>query len=171
MNIKPHAALVLIDVQNGFIGEHTVHLPGLLLSFLGKHATDFDLIIATRFFNTPGSQFVRLVEWSEMMAPPSTDLVDGLGQYANVILDKTTYSDAKDIAHELDIRGLHTAYLAGADTDVCVLQNAAGLFDLGYEPHILYDLCASNGGTAAHLAILDTLERTVGRGQIVRGTV
>lgn len=169
MDITPDSALVLVDVQNGFIGLHTHHIPPLLASFLASNATRFRLVIATRFVNTPGSQFVRLIDWSEMMDAPAIDLAPGISRFVDVTLDKHAYGDAPDIVRVLDAHHIRTVYMAGIDTDVCVLQNAGALFDLGYTVNVLYDLCASNGGENVHREMLVPLERTVGGRQVVRG--
>ena len=72
--------------------------------------------------------------------------MDGLERFFPVVLDKTVYQNADAIARQLDAIGVGEVNLFGIDTDICVLQNAARLFDLGYRVNVLYDLCATNAG-------------------------
>ena len=170
MEIMDNAAFVAVDVQNGFAdAPGTRRAAESIINFLRQYRGKFALTTATRFFNTPGSQFVRLVDWDDMMTPPRTNLVDGLAGLVDVTLDKTTYVNAGDIARLLDARGIRDVYLAGIDTDVCVLQNAATLFDMGYAVRVPLDLCASNGGEKIHEAAGRILERTIGSRQVFRG--
>lgn len=169
--IADNAALVLVDVQNGFIGESTKHIPSLIGSFIRQRSKDFACIVATRFLNYPNSPYIRLIGWSDLMKPPRTDLIDEVRDVPDIVLDKHTYCNAEDIAVQLRKRGVTIVYLAGVDTDVCVLQNAAGLFDRGFEVYVLYDLCATNAGSAVHNAMLTPLCRTIGGRQVIRGTI
>jgi nicotinamidase-related amidase len=45
---------------------------------------------------------------------------------------------------------------------MCVLKIAMDLFDVGIEPIILTDCCASTAGLQAHLAGLAVLSRNIG---------
>ena len=56
--------------------------------------------------------------------------------------------------------------VVGIDTDMCVLKVALDLFDLGIEPVILVDCCASTAGLQAHLAGLSILSRNLGPHQL-----
>jgi nicotinamidase-related amidase len=53
-------------------------------------------------------------------------------------------------------------FLVGIDTDMCVLKMAMDFFDIGIEPIILTDCCASTAGLQAHLAGLAVLSRNIG---------
>ncbi|WP_217625364.1 isochorismatase family protein [Bifidobacterium sp. SO1] len=97
--------------------------------------------------------------------PPETDLADGIR--ADIILDKHAYVNATDILDHANPD--HPIYLAGADTDVCVLENAAALFEQGVDVRVLYDLTYTNGGAEAYANALRLLGRTIGRDQIIRG--
>ena len=62
--------------------------------------------------------------------------------------------------------GIQEVSLAGIDTDMCVLKVAMDVFDLGIEPVILVDCCASTAGLQAHLAGLAVLARNIGPHQL-----
>ena len=80
-----------------------------------------------------------MIKWDRLTAPSETNLVDGIGNYADVIIDKTTYSTADQIAEVLRERGINRVYLCGTD-----------------------------GGTEAHDAAYYTLQRTIGKEQVLR---
>lgn len=52
--------------------------------------------------------------------------------------------------------------IVGIDTDMCVLKIAMDLFDIGIEPIVFTDCCASTAGLQAHLAGLAVLSRNIG---------
>ncbi|MUG95065.1 isochorismatase family protein [Scytonema sp. UIC 10036] len=53
-------------------------------------------------------------------------------------------------------------FIVGIDTDMCVLKIAMDFFDIGVEPIVLTDCCASTAGLQAHLAGLAVLSRNIG---------
>jgi nicotinamidase-related amidase len=53
-------------------------------------------------------------------------------------------------------------FILGIDTDMCVLKIAMDFFDIGIEPIVLTDCCASTAGLQAHLAGLAVLSRNIG---------
>jgi nicotinamidase-related amidase len=57
---------------------------------------------------------------------------------------------------------IERAFVAGIDTDTCVLKIAMDLFDRSIEPLVLADCCASTAGLQAHLAGLAVLSRNIG---------
>lgn len=168
LTIPPRSALLAVDCQRGFAGPNARHAVELIDGFLTERAQDFDLVLATRFRNPPGSNFRRLIHWNRLASEPETLLFDSVAGAADVVIDKTTYSATGQIESELAKGGIDRVYIFGIDTDVCVLQNAAGLFDRGLTPLVLVDLSATNGGPAAQEAAIPLLCRTVGSDQVLR---
>jgi nicotinamidase-related amidase len=62
----------------------------------------------------------------------------------------------------LQRQGLERITIVGIDTDMCVLKVAMDVFDLGIQPQVLIDCCASTAGLQAHLAGLAVLSRNIG---------
>lgn len=54
---------------------------------------------------------------------------------------------------------------------MCVLKIAMDVFDIGIEPVVLTDCCASTAGLQAHLAGLAVLSRNIGAQRLVEGGV
>ena len=83
-------------------------------------------------------------------------------QRADVVVDKTTYGAGEELLDIFDEYGVSRATLVGIDTDVCVLHNAAYLFDHDVEVDVDLDGCATNGGPEADAAAVNLMARTVG---------
>jgi nicotinamidase-related amidase len=70
------------------------------------------------------------------------------------------------LAERLRRDRLSEVSVVGIDTDMCVLKIAMDAFDLGIEPVVLVDCCASTAGLQAHLAGLAILSRNIGPHQL-----
>lgn len=163
----PLPILVLIDVQRGFVGPHTSEVPGNIERFLREHSDRFSSVVATRFYNPKGSNYERLIGWTRLQNEHETELVPEITRWVSEVIDKPTYAAVDEISAVADKHSTREIVFCGIDTDVCVLQNAAGVFDAGYTPSVIYDLCATGGGPEAHAAAYPLLARTIGRSQVI----
>jgi nicotinamidase-related amidase len=71
-----------------------------------------------------------------------------------------------ELAAYLREQRVERLFLVGIDTDMCVLKIAMDVFDIGIEPLILTDCCASTAGLQAHLAGLAVLSRNIGANRL-----
>lgn len=157
--------LIVIDVQNGFVSNRTE----MILPKLDQLMTQFKdgLIIATQFINVEESGFTNIMHWGRLKSAPETDVIPFVAEKATKIVQKTTYSACTESVLELlQYNNISEVYLAGIDTDCCVLATAIELFDRNIRPIVLAQYCASNGGKRSHNAALTVLERTIGKAQI-----
>lgn len=167
LTLPQRAALLVVDAQVGFAGPHTAHVESRIASLVEQRAGDFSIIIATQFFNAPDSNFRRLIDWHGVSESPATDLFEPVQAAAHCVIAKHTYGASDEIARLLADRGIEDVFVCGIDTDVCVLQNAAGLFDRGYYVRVLLDACGTNGGPLAQEASRPLLMRTIGARQTI----
>ena len=58
-------------------------------------------------------------------------------------------------------------FLAGFDTDGCVLATALDLFDQGIETFIIEPWCSSLGGQDMHDAAIKILNRSIGKDHVL----
>ena len=146
MNSKP--ALVVVDVQNGFVNDESRHVVPRIVELVRSWPGP---VAFSRFFNRPGSSYERLIGWSKLQGPPETDLVDELQPYASTVIDKVGYSffstEGASLAAE---QGWSEVYFCGIDTDMCVLKSAVDAFELGLTPYVIADASASHAGPRAH---------------------
>ena len=107
------------------------------------------------------------MDWNKLSSPEEIALDPTVQANSHIIIDKTTYATGEAIAKILNDANINKVTLVGIDTDVCVLQNAAYLFDHGFEVTVDTKGCATNGGEDAEQAAYKLLRRTIGRGFVL----
>lgn len=158
--------LVVIDVQNGFISEYTSQcLPAIYELLVDER---FDVIVATRFFNPEGSLYRSQIHWQRLTESPEIDLDPRVQEAADYILDKPSYSAGQNLLDIVRRENLDEVTVVGIDTDVCVLMNAALLFDNNISVSVDTRACATNGGPEAEKAAFRLLQRFIGRDFVLR---
>ena len=172
MGGKPRARdpLLVVDVQKGFLNDYTRHVPERVAKLAARRGHG-DLYF-TRFENPPGGPYRKFLRWDGCGRPPDTDLAPEVARLAarrpEHVFTKPGYAGLPEaLAGVLRDRGIKRVNVAGIDTDMCVLKVALDLFDLGIEPIILVDCCASTSGLQAHLAGLAVLTRNIGAERLV----
>jgi nicotinamidase-related amidase len=159
--------LLVVDIQQGFLNEFTEHLPARVARLIDSGR--YGPLLFTRFINPPGSAYRRLLDWHACAGPPDTTLAPELAGYSEQgsVFDKHGLAglppELSDHLQSLDATRVH---VVGIDTDMCVLKCAMDLFDLGLEPVVWADCCASTAGLQAHLAGLAILGRNIGPHQL-----
>ncbi len=161
--VPPRSALVVVDVQRGFLNDHTRDVAGRIADLLRTDGHRFAVVVASRFVNEQDSLFRRVLESRSMTAPEEIELCPGIAADGLVVLDKTGYSAFDErlvrVVHE---HGVERLYLCGVDTDQCVLHTALDAWDARVRPLVLGDWCASAGGPDQHEAALTILRRAIG---------
>jgi nicotinamidase-related amidase len=159
--------LLVVDVQNGFLNPFTEHVPRRIRRLL--ETGEFGPVLFTRFVNSPSSPYRTLLRWDACSEPPETELVDDIAPFAreSEVYTKSGLTGVPDdLAARLRSEKISQISVVGIDTDMCVLKVAMDVFDLGIEPIILVDCCASTAGLQAHLAGLAILSRNIGPHQL-----
>lgn len=158
------AALLIIDVQCGFMNAATAAIPQAAEELQNRYQTVF----ATRFINPESSNYRRLLGWNRFSA--STDEIElAFTPAPHVrVIDKNIYSCVDEgFLKALQAKSLSKVHLCGMDTDICVTKCAVDVFEEGLTPYVLADFCASHAGPEAHERGLKTLARFIGKNQIV----
>ena len=156
-------ALMVVDVQSGFINEFTHHIPQRVVKLIKRD--EYAPILFTRFINSSDGPYQRLLDWHSCDSEPETKIVPELEAFAKPEL---TFSKPglcgmpNELCNYLNKHNIKSILIVGIDTDMCVLKIAMDLFDLGIEPIVLTDCCASTAGLQAHLAGLAVLSRNIG---------
>ena len=160
-------ALLVVDVQRCFLNKFTGHVPGRIARLI--EGGTFDPILFTRFVNAHEGPYHRFLDWHECEGPPGTDLAPELTPWAapDRVFTKSGYTGIpRELADRLRAERPERIVVVGIDTDMCVLKVAMDVFDLGIEPVVLIDCCASTAGLQAHLAGLAVLSRNIGADQL-----
>ena len=160
----PNAALLIIDVQVGFVNDATRHI----VPRVEEIQKQYPHVYATRFINAEGSPYRKILNWHQFYAdsddvPLAFQPVDRA-----VIMDKNIYTCVDDAFLEgLRSKGVEEVAICGIDTDACVSACAVDLFENGFKPILLSEACASHAGVEYHEAALRILARLIGKNQIV----
>lgn len=166
--------LVVIDVQNGFITEHSQPVIPIIVDLVRRWQAARGDVIFSRYLNYAGSPFERLIGWTKMANAPETELVTELAPYVSPhtpVVDKHIYTlFTTEGTHLIDEHGWTDLYMCGIDTDSCVLKTAVDAFERNLTPWILKDACASHAGPEAHAAGLFLAARFIGTNQIIHTT-
>ncbi|WP_416567308.1 cysteine hydrolase family protein [Nocardia testacea] len=170
------AALLVVDVQNGFVNEFSAHAVPVIVDLATRWAQAGRPTVYTRYWNYTGSPWERLIGWKALYGPPETDIVEELEVLATAagshLLDKTVYTalttEGRDLLRSLDVTDL---VICGIATDACVLKTALDAFEFGYTPWVVQDAVASNAtrhrAAEIHESALLHISRLVGAGQLV----
>lgn len=166
------AVLVVVDVQNGFVRQESVHVIPVIVDLVARWQAAGGDVVFTRYLNYPGSNFEKLFKWSKLMSSPEIDIVPELEPYldkATALVDKTMYSLFNDEGVSL-VRehGWTDIYVCGIATESCVLKTAVDAFELDLTPWLVEDASASHAGQHAHDAGVLVTSRFIGPGQIIR---
>lgn len=161
--MKSPGALIVVDVQRGFMNEHTDHIR----AHIERLQAQFPVIVATRYYRRPDSAMNRLlsIEGFER-GSPETELAFTPRADA-IVCEKSEYSCVgHDLVATLRDRGVESAAVCGVDTDQCVLITAADLLQSDIVPIVLEDASASAAGPQYHDAGLLLLRRLIGNEQV-----
>jgi nicotinamidase-related amidase len=165
--VEASGPLLVVDLQHGFLNEFTRHLPERVARLIDQGR--YEPLLFTRFINVPESAYHRLLDWHACEGPPDTSLAPELAGYSERgrVFDKHGLAGLPaELRTHVQELGATRVHVVGIDTDMCVLKCAMDLFDLGVEPIVWIDCCASTAGLQAHLAGLAILGRNIGPRQL-----
>lgn len=152
--------LFVIDVQEGFIDEHTKPVLPAIEKLLRE---EWDGVIASKFKGQAGSLFEQRLGYKGMRSIVERELWQPVARAATFLVDKTGYSALTSKALDF-LRWFNSpqVHVCGFDTDGCVLATCFALWDAGYAPSLIEDAVASTGGDEAHKAALLVARRSFG---------
>jgi nicotinamidase-related amidase len=159
-------ALIVIDLQKGFLCPLTKNLPKKVKGFLLRNKGKFDLVLFTQYLNRPKSQFVRFLGWQGFMDKKENDLFEEIKPFVNKnnLFKKYTYGSFADdkVLKVLRKNKIEEVWLMGIATENCVLTFARDAFDRGFKVVVLKDYCASTDSKKLHNAALEIIKNNIG---------
>nr|WP_107052171.1 isochorismatase family cysteine hydrolase [Streptomyces flavovirens] len=168
-------ALLVIDVQQGFVNEHSCNVVPKVVRLVDGWRAAGAPVVFTRFHNAPGSPYETISGWKRLRTAEEQAFVKDLAPFIDgsaLIIDKAQASvftpEGTQLIHESGWRDL---LLCGIDTDACVYDSATAAYQRGYRPWIVTDACASSGGSQYHEAALLLAARNLGVNQLVTSDV
>ena len=163
----PGSLLLVVDVQNGFVNEHTEHVLAPVNALIAVFRRRRAPIALTQFVNTPGSGYTRWLGWTRFMQAPENAIHEGVDAGDAPVFVKHGYTAFTDeFTRFVDEHSIDRLVLCGIATDGCVLKSAVDAFERGIEPVVVRDACASHAGPAVHEAGLLLLGRFIGPHQL-----
>ena len=155
--------LLIVDVQVGFINQFTHHIPQRVVCLIEQK--QYSPLLFTRFINAADGPYDRFLDWHSCNSEPETDIVPelkALAQNGSIFSKSGLCGMPDELTDYLRQQNIERVFIVGIDTDMCVLKIAMDLFDIGIEPIVFTDCCASTAGLQAHLAGLAVLSRNIG---------
>lgn len=132
-------ALVIVDMQKGFINDLTKDLP----SKIEKLQNKYDWVYSLQFINLNDSLFRSQLKWNKL----SLDTEDVKFAYDvrpdSTVFQKYSYGASPELIEDLRDKGITTVDICGCDTAECITKIAMDLFDNNIVPRVLSDYCRS----------------------------
>lgn len=165
------AALIVIDVQQGFVNPHSEGVIPTIVQLVRRWQEAGAPVVFARFHNAIGSPYESITGWTRLRTPEEQAIVTELTPYmreAAGVIDKGQSSVfTAHGARLFRAAGWTDLVLCGIDTDSCVYDSAVEAFQAGYRPWIVTDACASTGGPQYHEAALLLAARNIGATQLI----
>lgn len=159
-------ALIIIDVQKGFVNKLTAGVVKKIRNYIIKNKDKYDLVAFTKYVNYKDSNFVKNLDWYGFMSNEETDIVDQLKEFVNDnnLFVKYTYSSFVDnkLLNLLKKHKIEQVEIAGFDTENCVLTFARDAFDRGLSVVVFKKLSASHSNPKLHRAALEIIKDNIG---------
>jgi len=159
-------ALFAIDVQKFFENKKTKSIARKISNYIKKNKNKYSLIIFTVFKNDSESSLWRIFKWRVCNKRKETEIINELSNLVDnsKIIFRNTYSllKAPQVKRKLRKYKIKQVDICGFDTDCCVLATTYDLFDSGYKPVILKNLCFSTSKEKLHKSALRIIERNCG---------
>lgn len=163
--------LVVVDVQNGFVTEHSRHVVPIIQRLVRDWLDLGRDVVFTRYLNYDHSPFETIMGWSKLKDSPEIDIVaelQELSSKATAIVDKKIYTLFNDEGTALaEARQWTDIFVCGIDTEVCVLKTAVDAFERGIRAWVVTDASASHSGQAPHDAGILVAQKMIGRRQTI----
>jgi nicotinamidase-related amidase len=153
-------ALIVIDVQNYFMNQHTEWLPARIV----QHANSrpYDLIVLTKFKNKVGSNFTRILDWERCFNDLETNITPELRAIRNpeiLLREGVTSTWTSELSSLVQKEGITKLYLCGVDSDACVLATAFDVFDANLDFEVIEELCANTMGEEQNNAAMRIIQK------------
>ena len=159
-------ALIVIDVQKGFINKLTAKIVVNIRNYLLANSKKYDLVLFTKYYNHRQSTFVKNLKWRGFMKDNETDIAEQVQEFANSknTFIKDTYSSFLNnkLFNVLKKNKIKQVELVGFDTENCVLTFARDAFDRGMAVVVYKNLTASHASLRLHRTALEIIELNIG---------
>ena len=156
--------LLVVDVQNDFINEHTKDTLIKIKELVNLNK--YDLTAFTRFINDENSIWYKKLNYKGCITKEGQSIA--IDTKNNKVFDKTVYTAVNDaLKNYIRENNISEIYLCGFDTDACIQKTAIDLFEQNYDVYVLKDYCMSHAGKEIHDLYIQNLSRLIGKNKII----
>lgn len=161
-------ALIIIDMQKGFINENTKHLIPKIVNFVKEK--DFDLVIGTRYINTCYTACHIYEGWNDCWeGSESAELVPEIESLCDVVVDKHEFSCWGSLLKSvLKKYGIEKLVFCGVNTGCCVLASVFDAYDELWDVTVVESLCGSTSGSSSHEAGIQILRECITQSRVIQ---
>lgn len=165
--VNKKECLVIIDMQKGFINEHTEHIVSPLIDFIKEHK--FDVVVATQYVNSTDTACYIFENWHNCMkGEEETKILDELHPFIDKVFEKNKYSCWNDeFKSFVKDEQIDVLYFVGVNTGCCVLHSAFDAYNDLQECIVVADLCGSTSGESSHQAALQILSECITKERVI----
>lgn len=163
------SALVIIDMQNGFINNQTKNVLKKIESFVKEKASLFTCIIGTQYVNNKNTACYRYENWKECMeGDEKTELCTELKGFINYIIKKDKYTCyTEEFLNILATNHINRIYFCGVNTGCCVLHSVLDCYENVMDCYVIEDLCGSTSGKHYHNISIELLGTLITKERII----
>lgn len=162
-------ALVIVDMQEGFLNSNTEKLIPKMLKFIDRHKKSFELIIATQYVNHTKTPCYVFEGWKDCMkGTKDTNIVADIMDRTDCVLEKDVYSCwSSDLVDIIQEHKVDKVYFVGVNTGCCVLHSAFDAYNNLQDCAVIEDLCGSTSGDESHRAAIRVLKECITKQRII----
>ena len=162
-------ALIIVDMQYGFMNTNTKHLEKEICDFIDKYRSDFDLIAATQYVNSKDTPCYKFEGWKECMAGThDAEILDSIKQRVSIVIPKGVYSCWLELVdNNICNPYFDKIYFIGVNTGCCVLHSAFDAYNDLQDCAVIEDLCGSTSGESSHRAAIQILKECITKQRVI----
>lgn len=162
-------ALVIIDMQEGFINNNTINLIDKMKEFIDSHVKDFEIVIATQYINHTKTPCYIFEGWDKCMAgTKEANVVSELASRSDYVVQKDVYSCWNNkLVDILKKHNIDKVYFIGVNTGCCVLHSAFDAYNALQDCAVIEDLCGSTTSVNSHRAAIQVLRECITRQKVI----
>ncbi len=144
-NLHRKRALIIVDMQEGFLKNHTKWIIPNIQQVIKKGK--YDLHIEAIFHAELGSIWDKQTDWTFKLEPTVKEVKDYLEGKEVITVTKTTksaFKGDKDLISILIGNKIEEVHVVGVDANDCVLATAFDSFDAGYFTYVIEECIESS---------------------------
>lgn len=161
-------ALVIIDMQYGFVNDDTRGLVDKIKKYVKENT--FDEIVCTAYENNENTACYKFEGWKKCMTGShEARVVKELQGLSSKVFIKHKYSCwNEEFKQWVKDNKIDILYFVGVNTGCCVLHSAFDAYNDLQDCRVVEDLCKSTSGAVSHNMAISILKECITRERVIR---